>query len=638
MSSKKHKTGQAYLYYLFKAIRSTLARWKDLCLVLPAQRIVDFVGRISSDLFDELLGVASRPWTHRVGLELAGTHVGGADPGWRSVFLSSGGEPAPGSPRPRPSESSTGAEQQAQRPVSSSGRVMTLDRALHDMSRQDNDPSQASSHRQVAAAGNVVAYETFGRSRRTRAFVCLNGEVRSVREQEQRSVAARLRHTFTSMYMPVGFPHSVSPDYVHFTRWQFVQNMAASMISVLSTQALLRAVGLRARGAITGAATLNWVLKDGMGRIGAMLFGSIFGNCFDNDPKRWRLAGDALYDFGLGLELLAPLVPAFFLITASTANAAKTISYMMRLPPRAAIFRSFALRENLGDISAKYNSQEVAANLLGMALGILLSAYIGASTVLPFVAYALLCSLHLYSNYRSLKNLRLPTLNRQRLELIIEAYLEQGRILSPERVNNIERILYLPTPAAAEPIVLGASLAQAVSSASELCSLLKLYRKERYLINVCNGRVFAVIHDDATTRDILMCYLQAMRLWSVVRGGPSMRATSVEQLKLLNRDRHLDESYAFACDRFDKFLRGLNFQGWTTAHLLFEPPVRVTWSEGVIAELCPEVVRPEPQDLTPDEIASSSCTSASGLLPPPRLVLYAGQLFGLSAAMMHAAD
>ena len=52
------------------------------------------------------------------------------------------------------------------------------------------------------------------------------------------------------------------------------------------------------------------------------------------------------------------LFPQYFLLIASIANAAKSISYMMRLPPRAAILQTFALRQNVGDISAKANSQE----------------------------------------------------------------------------------------------------------------------------------------------------------------------------------------------------------------------------------------------------------------------------------------
>jgi len=74
---------------------------------------------------------------------------------------------------------------------------------------------------------------------------------------------------------------------------------------VLSMQALLYAIGLGAglwcgvvfsdlillivfTGAIPLAATVNWVLKDGLGQLGGVLYGAIYGTHFDDDPKRHR--------------------------------------------------------------------------------------------------------------------------------------------------------------------------------------------------------------------------------------------------------------------------------------------------------------------------------------------------------------
>jgi hypothetical protein len=54
------------------------------------------------------------------------------------------------------------------------------------------------------------------------------------------------------------------------------------------------------------------------------------------------------YELGVGIELCAPLCPGWFLLVGSLANALKSTSYMMRLPPRAAFLKSFARRENVG--------------------------------------------------------------------------------------------------------------------------------------------------------------------------------------------------------------------------------------------------------------------------------------------------
>jgi hypothetical protein len=41
-----------------------------------------------------------------------------------------------------------------------------------------------------------------------------------------------------------------------------------------------------------GSAALNWVLKDGLGRCGAIAAASVIGNKFDNDSKTYFLLGD----------------------------------------------------------------------------------------------------------------------------------------------------------------------------------------------------------------------------------------------------------------------------------------------------------------------------------------------------------
>ena len=124
---------------------------------------------------------------------------------------------------------------------------------------------------------------------------------------------------------------------------------------VLSTQSLLLAVGVGASTALPAAAALNWVIKDGFGQLGGVIFASSMGNRFDADPKRWRmLAGtnNAAYglevcmsgvfflpcglltssvtttaysvDFAILIEILTPLVPGLFLLLASLANVGES--------------------------------------------------------------------------------------------------------------------------------------------------------------------------------------------------------------------------------------------------------------------------------------------------------------------------
>lgn len=50
-------------------------------------------------------------------------------------------------------------------------------------------------------------------------------------------------------------------------------------------QSLLQAVGVGAKRSLPAAATINWVLKDGLGRLGRLTVATRFGESFDSDLK-----------------------------------------------------------------------------------------------------------------------------------------------------------------------------------------------------------------------------------------------------------------------------------------------------------------------------------------------------------------
>ena len=50
-------------------------------------------------------------------------------------------------------------------------------------------------------------------------------------------------------------------------------------------QSLLQAVGVGAKNSLPAAAGINWVLKDGLGRLGRLSVSTRFGTSFDSDLK-----------------------------------------------------------------------------------------------------------------------------------------------------------------------------------------------------------------------------------------------------------------------------------------------------------------------------------------------------------------
>ncbi|RHY38046.1 hypothetical protein DYB34_013258, partial [Aphanomyces astaci] len=223
------------------------------------------------------------------------------------------------------------------------------------------------------------------------------------------------------LFLPRDHATSTTPDYLPYVKYQFIASVAGTTCGVLSMQSLLFAIGLQS-GAIPMAAALNWVIKDGLGQFGGVLFASLVNHRFDADPKRWRMVSAFAMDAATLLEILTPLWPAYFLPLAATANIAKNISWLSSSATRAGFHYSFAQKENLADITAKAGSQSIASSIVGTAVGIAISPWLGTDTFDVALAFGLLSAVHLCSIYKSLAVVALPTLNQQRLHAVADAY------------------------------------------------------------------------------------------------------------------------------------------------------------------------------------------------------------------------
>lgn len=73
----------------------------------------------------------------------------------------------------------------------------------------------------------------------------------------------------------------------------------------------------------------------------------------DCELKQFRLLGDLLMESGAALELCTMNVPGLFLPLACTANLFKNLAAVAASSTRAPIYRTFALQNNLADVTAK---------------------------------------------------------------------------------------------------------------------------------------------------------------------------------------------------------------------------------------------------------------------------------------------
>ena len=109
----------------------------------------------------------------------------------------------------------------------------------------------------------------------------------------------------TGLILPVGYPDSVTPDYLAYQLWAVPSHITGWMGSSLITSSLLAAVGLKAGAgtAAAGAASIRWITKDGIGALGRLLVSMLTCSLTCNAPKTTPQCRNAL--------LLSPGVSGF---------------------------------------------------------------------------------------------------------------------------------------------------------------------------------------------------------------------------------------------------------------------------------------------------------------------------------------
>lgn len=74
------------------------------------------------------------------------------------------------------------------------------------------------------------------------------------------------------VFLPHGYPESVSEDYFNYQIWDTVQAFCSTITGTFTTRAILQGVGVGNAEATPLAAAITWITKDGTGMLGRILF------------------------------------------------------------------------------------------------------------------------------------------------------------------------------------------------------------------------------------------------------------------------------------------------------------------------------------------------------------------------------
>jgi hypothetical protein len=74
----------------------------------------------------------------------------------------------------------------------------------------------------------------------------------------------------------------------------------------LAARAMFETMGVGDENSTVYGATLTWLIKDGTGMTGRILFAYYQGTSLDSNSKMWRLYADILNDFSFLVDLVTP--------------------------------------------------------------------------------------------------------------------------------------------------------------------------------------------------------------------------------------------------------------------------------------------------------------------------------------------
>ncbi|THG04095.1 hypothetical protein TEA_025417 [Camellia sinensis var. sinensis] len=377
---------------------------------------------------------------------------------------------------------------------------------------------------------------------------------------DSRSVFHRVGESFLNKFFPSGYPYSVNEGYLRYTQFRALQHLSSAALSVLSTQSLLFAAGLRPTPAQATA-----ILRDGMQHVGKLICSNL-GARMDSEPKRWRILADVLYDLGTGLEVLSPLCPHLFLEVAGLGNFAKGMAVVAARATRLPIYSSFAKEGNLSDLFAKGEAISTVFNVIGIGAGILLASTICSSIEGKLVVGPLLSVIHVYSVAEEMRAAPVNTLNPQRAAMIVADFIKTGKIASPADLRYGEDLLFPGRLIEdAGNVKVGRALHRVVKP-SKLHELKEMFPDEKFILNRGKRWTDMVLGHDATGED-------ALRGWLVAAYAANMEKSVNESSANV-----LEQAYERMNGEFSPFLSELQSKGWHTDRFLDGTGSRFAWA------------------------------------------------------------
>ncbi|XP_055339787.1 RUS family member 1-like isoform X2 [Paramacrobiotus metropolitanus] len=356
------------------------------------------------------------------------------------------------------------------------------------------------------------------------------------------------------VFFPEGYPDSVSKDYLTYQVFDTIQAFCSYVNGTIATQSVLTGLGVGEEASTALAATMTWVLKDGVGMIGRIVFAWAQGTDLDSDMKRWRLRADFFNDVATFLDIVSSQTRYFAFIICISALL-RSIVGIAGTGTRPAIILHQARRNNLGDVTAKDASQETMVHLTAMIVALVIMPWIAHSHLLSWTVFFLLAFIHVLANYCGVKSLNLEQFNQSRFHLAVSAFLNSGGTFVPS-IREVNR---------QEPVIvplyrkwrysIGCRLPRRAVSGGDFIEMREIYGDEVFclMVNPSKGHVAVFLSPAATPADVIRAAFEVELIGHKLLTHFSVRDTVLEVM----RQTRMEAGDLY--ERFEKLARNEGF-------------------------------------------------------------------------------
>ena len=174
------------------------------------------------------------------------------------------------------------------------------------------------------------------------------------------------------MFLPEGYPHSVSKDYMSFQMYDTMQGFVGYVQGQLLVLCYLTALGIGNQEASVMSAMYVWIFKDTTGVLVGLCSGipfitSIFA--LRTTIPFWKMVAEVIRMCTGVLDIYASLQPSYtFLILSCVSTAFNTVAGIMEQQTRATLMSHFAIQNNFADCAAKESNQDRGVKVFGIPL------------------------------------------------------------------------------------------------------------------------------------------------------------------------------------------------------------------------------------------------------------------------------